>query len=633
MSALGRFERSPSRSAATSWSPGRQSYSLGLRGERALEGLIRLADGTRFGPSITAQPFELARQIDDLVAGYREFEDGARFFRHFRNAIGPDDLAGRSVLDLGCGYGGRTVYYARQCRTAETVGLEPSESVVARCGELARRLESPATRFAVGWAEELPFEDASFDAVVSFDVLEHVTDPVAAFHEIARVLRPDGVAWLVFPTYRGARSSHLDYVTRVPALHRLFDPDAIVTVVNRILERDARRFGVATQPPPQLSALGRRVLPGLNGLTLADARAIIPRAGLQVDLELLNPAVDPAVPVPFARAFARVLTWWFDRRAWPEFLIGSIALQLSKSPGRTPIIRDDVGIINPGVDRTPTELKAATIECWSADPCGSSEVPSEPQGSPDYFRELRGARFGYAPWMRQELEYAQMGGLRVLDVGCGQGIDLHEYALAGAEAVGVDLTPRHADLANAHLASAGLPGEAVVGDAEALPFLDETFDRVASNGVLHHTPDIAAAVSEIFRVLKPGGEVRLILYNRWSFHYWLTQVLWYGIARGMLFTEGSMTKVMSRHVEFSRRDARPLVRVYSARQLRNLLSAAGFASIETRVRHFKSQDTPPTWVFRRQGIRFFDRPGIAAAIGRLAGWYVIGRAVKPPAGS
>src|SRR5947207_3392306 len=87
-------------------------------------------------------------------------------------------------------------------------------------------------------------------------------------------------------------------------------------------------------------------------------------------------------------------------------------------------------------------------------------------------------------------------GLDVLDVGCGQGIDLAGYAMAGGRPTGVDLTPRHVELARAHPAAMGLEGEVVVGDAEALPFVDESFDRVSSNGVLHHTPDMPAALRE-----------------------------------------------------------------------------------------------------------------------------------------
>ena len=142
---------------------------------------------------------------------------------------------------------------------------------------------------------------------------------------------------------------------------------------------------------------------------------------------------------------------------------------------------------------TATDYKKAAVECWSADPCGA--VASEGElGTRAYFEKLLQARHDYAPWMEASLGYGETAGRDVLDVGCGQGIDLARYAMAGANAVGVDLTPRHVMLANAHLAALRLPGGAIVSDAEALPFADRSFDRASSNGVLHHTPGIAAAL-------------------------------------------------------------------------------------------------------------------------------------------
>jgi len=274
-----------------------------------------------------------------------------------------------------------------------------------------------------------------------------------------------------------------------------------------------------------------------------------------------------------------------------------------------------------------TDYKAAAVEQWTADPCGSSIADGEP-GSRAYFENLVRGRFEYGPWMPDALGYDRTAGLRVLDVGCGQGIDVYRYALAGARATGVDLTPRHVELAEAHLAAMGLEAEVVQGDAEALPFEDASFDRVSSNGVLHHTPDMPAALREIRRVLVPGGEARVIVYNRSSFHYWLTQVLYEGVLRGGLLQERSMVGVLSRGVEFSSIGARPLVRVYSPRQVRELMTQAGFVGVTTAVRHFQPTDTPVTYVLRRFVHRLED-PRVLDRIGRIGGWYVVGTGTRP----
>ena len=81
------------------------------------------------------------------------------------------------------------------------------------------------------------------------------------------------------------------------------------------------------------------------------------------------------------------------------------------------------------------------------------------------------------------------------------------------------------------LALEGLEAELRVADAESLPFGDGEFDLVYSWGVIHHTPDTERALAEIRRVLRPGGEARIMLYSRRS---WVALGVWlrYGVLRG-----------------------------------------------------------------------------------------------------
>lgn len=260
---------------------------------------------------------------------------------------------------------------------------------------------------------------------------------------------------------------------------------------------------------------------------------------------------------------------------------------------------------------TPThyrrDAKRAAIDQWTADPCGPL-VEGEP-GSRSYFEQLLARRHEYAPWMADVLGYDGARGLRVLDVGCGQGIDIARYAMAGATVTGIDLTPRHVELATAHLAAMKLDATIVRGDAERLPFADGSFDRVSSNGVLHHTPDMPAALREIRRVLVPPGEARIIVYNRSSAWFWITLVLGHGIGRGLLWKEHGITGVAAREVEHSTVGARPLVLFSTPKQLRAILADAGFHAVRTEVRHFA-----PThgqfftgWIRDPRLIRWLDR--------------------------
>jgi ubiquinone/menaquinone biosynthesis C-methylase UbiE len=163
-------------------------------------------------------------------------------------------------------------------------------------------------------------------------------------------------------------------------------------------------------------------------------------------------------------------------------------------------------------------------------------------------------------------------------------------------------------------------GTAILGDAERLPFPDRSFDLVSSNGVLHHTPNMPAALAEIHRVLRPGGRATVIVYHRNSIHFWVHQVLARGLARGLLFREGSMADVLSRGVEQTTVDARPLVRVYTRSQVQRSLSDAGFAGVTTVVRHFDPAASPET--------RFLTRfPRASRWLSERYGWYVIATGV------
>ncbi|HTA32089.1 MAG TPA: methyltransferase domain-containing protein [Solirubrobacteraceae bacterium] len=270
---------------------------------------------------------------------------------------------------------------------------------------------------------------------------------------------------------------------------------------------------------------------------------------------------------------------------------------------------------------TQHAAKTEAVRQWTADPCGPGL--GAPPGTREAIEQLLSGRRDYAPWLCETLAYDSSTGRDVLDVGCGQGIDLVEYARAGARATGVDLTPRHVELARSHIEAMGLEASVLEADAERLPFEDASFDRVSSNGVLHHTPDMPAALREILRVLRPGGEARIIVYNKRSLQYWLMQVLIRGIVQRRLFEEGSMDGVLSRSVEHTSIGARPLVRVYSPSQLRRMLTSAGFTNVRTSIRGFNTEETPFSQLLASHS-HLLDSPSVRGRIGRIAGWYVIG---------
>jgi len=165
-----------------------------------------------------------------------------------------------------------------------------------------------------------------------------------------------------------------------------------------------------------------------------------------------------------------------------------------------------------------SDLKERVRAFWQEHPCGTKFSDAE-MGTREFFERVEAHRYEKEWHIPAAAEFAGARGLRVLEIGCGMGTDGAQFAAAGADYTGVDLTEAAIELARKRFEVSGLKGEFLVADAEKLDFADEVFDVVYSHGVLHHTPDIEGAIREIHRVLKPGGRAIVMLYHRGSYNY------------------------------------------------------------------------------------------------------------------
>ncbi|HLG15352.1 MAG TPA: class I SAM-dependent methyltransferase [Blastocatellia bacterium] len=237
------------------------------------------------------------------------------------------------------------------------------------------------------------------------------------------------------------------------------------------------------------------------------------------------------------------------------------------------------------------ESKRRAREQWGENPCGAHVARGLPAGSREYFEAIEEYRYAiYAPWMKDAIRFGDHSGKRVLEVGCGTGTDLLQFARAGASVTGVDLTPRSIEIASRRFAVYGEEASFAIGDAERLAFPDESFDLVYSFGVIHHTPGTAKAVDEMRRVLRRGGRAVVMIYNRASLYYWGSIILKHGLARGELFKR-SAAEIMSRHVEHTETGGRPLVKAYTPREARRLFR--DFSECEVRVHQLTRAELAP----------------------------------------
>jgi ubiquinone/menaquinone biosynthesis C-methylase UbiE len=253
------------------------------------------------------------------------------------------------------------------------------------------------------------------------------------------------------------------------------------------------------------------------------------------------------------------------------------------------------------------ELKERVREFWQEHPCGTKFTDVE-TGSPEFFERIEQHRYEKEWHIPIAANFAATRDLKVLEIGCGIGTDGAQFARAGADYTGIDLTSAAVDLARTRFAVAGLKGEFRVSDAENLDFPTDTFDLVYSHGVLHHTPDIESAVREIHRVLKPGGRAMVMLYHRGSYNYRIGIRVLRRAGAGLLKSEGGIkivhrltgepTDSLREHAaslrntngNFSTAEllnqstdgaGNPLARVYSRGEARELFKA--FRAVELRT--------------------------------------------------
>ena len=153
------------------------------------------------------------------------------------------------------------------------------------------------------------------------------------------------------------------------------------------------------------------------------------------------------------------------------------------------------------------------------------ELSVYPPGSDGFFRDLDAYRFDKLAYLEPIFTPERFGGKRVLEVGCGIGTDLVRIARAGGSVTGVDLAETSIDLAKRNFAAQGLPADLRVMNGEELEFSDDAFDVVYAHGVLQYTASASTMVDELHRVLRSGGELIAMVYNRYSWLNALSTVM------------------------------------------------------------------------------------------------------------
>jgi ubiquinone/menaquinone biosynthesis C-methylase UbiE len=253
-----------------------------------------------------------------------------------------------------------------------------------------------------------------------------------------------------------------------------------------------------------------------------------------------------------------------------------------------------------------TSLNPCVRQYWEAGACGTtSDITGElPKRTSAWYRRIEDHRYRVEPLIHSVAQFTRHRGRKLLEIGVGAGTDHVQWARAGAECWGVDLTDEAIETTRTHLGLHGLQSNLQRVDAETLPFDDASFDLAYSWGVIHHSDSPPRIVAQIHRVLRPGGTFIGMVYARYSvaaLRLWLR----YALLAGRPWR--TLASVIHHHVESVGTQA------YTVREVRRLFGA--FSHVEaTKLRTVYDTHRLPA--------------PLAAIVPDACGWFIAVRAQK-----
>jgi ubiquinone/menaquinone biosynthesis C-methylase UbiE len=232
------------------------------------------------------------------------------------------------------------------------------------------------------------------------------------------------------------------------------------------------------------------------------------------------------------------------------------------------------------------DLKNEVHDFWDKASCGE-DLYLKSLDKAGYMAQMQ-KRYELEPFIENFAKFEKSNGKDVLEIGVGLGADHQRFAQAGALLTGIDLTERAVKHTRHRLSLFDLKSNIQVADAEALSFAEKSFDLVYSWGVLHHSPNTERAIGEVWRVLRPGGRARIMIYNK---HSLIGYMLWlrYALLAGKPWR--NLSYIYSHHLEslgtkaYTKNEARNLFKEFSELKISIVLTHGDLLESDAGQRH------------------------------------------------
>jgi ubiquinone/menaquinone biosynthesis C-methylase UbiE len=288
----------------------------------------------------------------------------------------------------------------------------------------------------------------------------------------------------------------------------------------------------------------------------------------------------------------------------------------------------------PGSEDEARHWQTANRAFWESNPMRydwKESIPFQP-GTREFYEEIDRRFFDnaaqYMPWTSIPFDdlvpYAQLAGKDVLEIGVGMGSHAGLLSAHAGSYTGIDLTQYAVDVTTDRMRVFGRQADIRRMDAEELDFADDSFDFIWSWGVIHHSSNTRRILQQMQRVLKPGGQAVVMVYNRGWWNYYVCGAVIGGLLRGRVFRAGSLARSIQQDTDGA------LARYYSRGSWRRF--ASPFLSVdEVMVKGAKSDLLPiPSGHIKRTASRMLPDSLARFMTSRLGmGGMLIARLSKP----